>query len=558
MESVKQFDITVLFLYSCRKIKLMQKIFSLFIVMLSLNINAQSDSLWSRCYGGSADEPAGFGSGYPGAPQVSGIADSEGNLYVVTYTNSDDSFVTQNFGLDDVWVIKIGTNGDTLWTSVIGGSNSDRAYRIVFDTDKNLLIAGKTLSGNNGIPANKGDFDGLVIKVNAETGATIWIRTYGGSLADGFYGILPTSDGGYLLYGETGSIDGDINQTSHAGSMQAWVVKTNVAGAIQWQHLTNGIVQSNDWIQTFFSAVELPNNGGFWLSGVTGNFMDFSTDDILFCKYNFSGTQLVRKVTGSPAQDAPGGLAIYGDKIFVSARVGSSGLDVTEYNGGAADCWIGAFDFDGLAIWNNSYGGTDIEYPYDINVDPQGNLWVSAVTRSTNGFASSASFGNFDAWYIKINPSNGDTLKTIRKGGSEADFGHATAFTPNGAYAFTVGRTRSIDGYAYTNNGAEGTVDVIVTKWEYEDITSVLNDLVLKNNILIYPNPVKDLLTIQNKDNELIKHINITDISGKTHLFIDQINDPQYQADLSHLSSGIYFIRVAMQEELFVLKFMKQ
>lgn len=62
---------------------MIMKIFLSFFLLFNMiiNIHAQSDSLWSRCYGGSADEPVGFGSGYPGAPKVSAIADSDGNLY---------------------------------------------------------------------------------------------------------------------------------------------------------------------------------------------------------------------------------------------------------------------------------------------------------------------------------------------------------------------------------------------------------------------------------------------------------------------------------------------
>jgi hypothetical protein len=514
------------------------------LMLVQLSLSAQTDSLWTRCYGGSADEPAGFGSGFPGAPQVSAIADANDNLYVCTYAASNDGFLTSNAGSDDVWVFKLNSEGDTLWTKVIGGSSSERAYRIVFDSDNNLLIAGKTLSNNGPFTENKGSFDGFAAKINAQNGELIWLRMYGGTEGDAFYGIIPTSDGGYLIYGETASIDGNIEQSSHAGSNEAWVIKTNAAGVIQWQSLTSGVVNSLDWIETFFSAVEIPNNQGFWLMGVTGNFNDFNTDDILLCRYNAAGEQTLKKVTGSPSQDAPGGLVYSANRIYVSARVGSIGLDVSQYNGGSADCWLAAFDLNGNKVWDRAYGGTDVEYPYDLNVDGLGNLWMSAVTRSANGTAVAPAFGGFDAWYIKINPLNGDTLKTIRKGGSNADFGHATAFTPNNAYLYSVGRTRSVNAWAHSNNGADGTADVIVSKWEYEDVTSVVEMKSETSKIEIFPNPAKDWLQVVWADENNFVQYAILDLSGRTIIRENTESNKYVNILVNSLPSGIYFIEL--------------
>ncbi|MFN4122496.1 MAG: T9SS type A sorting domain-containing protein [Flavobacteriales bacterium] len=527
------------------------------ILLLShLGLTAQTDSLWTRCFGGSADEPAGFGSGFPGAPHVSAVADANANLYVCTYSASNDGFLTSNAGSDDVWVFKLNPQGDTLWTRVIGGDDSDRAFRIVFDSDNNLLITGRTASSTGAFPSNRGLFDAFAAKINSQTGEVLWLRTYGGSLIDAFFGIIPVSDGGYLMYGETASIDGDINTSSHAGSSEAWVVKTNAAGAIQWQGITSGVVNNDDWIETFFNAVELPNNQGFWLMGVSGNFNDFNTDDILLCRYSATGEQTLKKVTGSPTQDAPGGLALIGNRIYVSSRVGATGLDVTQYNGGMADCWLAAFDFNGAKVWDRSYGGTDLEYPYDLSVDGLGNLWISAVTRSTNGTAVAEAFGGFDAWYLKINAVNGDTLNTIRKGGSNADFGHATAFTPNNAFLYTVGRTRSVNGWAHSNNGPDGTADVIVSKWEYQDVTNVANVATNAVDVLWYPNPASNQLFIESA-NEAIRQVRIFDLSGK--VMKQEVISAQgiYQIAIPELASGIYLIEVQTSQGVKRGKFVK-
>jgi hypothetical protein len=334
------------------------------------------------------------------------------------------------------------------------------------------------------------------------------------------------------------------------------VIKTNADGAIQWQGITSGVVNNDDWIETFFSAVELPNNQGFWLMGVTGNFNDFNTDDILLCRYNTTGEQTVKKVTGSPTQDAPGGLALIGNRIYVSSRVGATGLDVTEYNGGMADCWLAAFDFNGTKVWDRAYGGTDVEYPYDLGVDGLGNLWISAVTRSTNGTAVAPAYGGFDAWYLKIDTANGDTLKTIRKGGANADFGHATAFTPDNAFLYTVGRTRSVNGWAHSNNGADGTADVIVSKWEYQDVTHIAAVAPQAVDVVWYPNPVQNQIFVESVD-EAVRQVRIFDLSGKIIKHEVIAAQGVHQISTSELASGVYLIEVETSKGVKRGKFVK-
>ena len=72
--------------------------------------------------------------------------------------------------------------------------------------------------------------------------------------------------------------------------------------------------------------------------------------------------------------------------------------------------------------------------------------------------------------------------------------------------------------------------------------------------IKIYPNPVKDELTIENGELRIEK-ITIADLSGKT---IQQINGSQKQINVSALSSDIYFLKIETDKGVVTRKFIKE
>ena len=68
-----------------------------------------------------------------------------------------------------------------------------------------------------------------------------WKKCLGGTRADYSKSIIRTRDNGWLLVGRSYSNDGNVS--GHHGSLDsadAWVVKLNDTGAIQWQKSIGG------------------------------------------------------------------------------------------------------------------------------------------------------------------------------------------------------------------------------------------------------------------------------------------------------------------------------
>jgi hypothetical protein len=123
---------------------------------------------------------------------------SDSGLVIAGYTNSF------GHGGYDMYVIKTDKNYNTVWTKTYGGPDWDFAYSIEqTPSDGGYIIAGSTYSYGSG------NEDMFLVKINS-FGDTLWTRTYGGAGDDEARSVKPTIDGGYILTGNTKSF-GDPN-----------------------------------------------------------------------------------------------------------------------------------------------------------------------------------------------------------------------------------------------------------------------------------------------------------------------------------------------------------
>ena len=134
---------------------------------------------------------------------------SDGGYIVVGSTTSTGA------GESDVWLIKLGPNGRTDWTRTFGGVEWDWGNAVHETPDGGYILVGTTLS------FGAGGSDVWLIKTDAD-GQEEWSRTYGGHSLDFGLSVQPTTDGGYIIAGQTysfGSGNGDL-----------WLIKTNSEG----------------------------------------------------------------------------------------------------------------------------------------------------------------------------------------------------------------------------------------------------------------------------------------------------------------------------------------
>jgi uncharacterized delta-60 repeat protein len=332
-----------------------------------IKTNAAGDSLWSRTFGGDAYDACysaaptsdggyvlaggtrSFGAGGPdfylirvneNGTQVWSrtFGGSEWDeCYSITQT-SDGGYVlagyTESFGSgrQDFWLVKTNANGDSLWSRTYGGSERDECRSVRQTSDGGYILAGETES----FGAGRTDF--WLVKTD-ENGTLLWSRTFGGSDLDGCRSLLLASDGGYLLAGNT---------DSYASGSAMWLLKTNGAGDSLWSRTYGSYM---DWCQ---SALQT-SDGGYLLAGGT---MSVGTSDYLLAKTDANGESLWSHTYGGIGNDDCQEVLQTSDGGYILAgQTESFGTGIHEQ----PDFWLVRIDGSGTQLWDRTFGGADIE-----------------------------------------------------------------------------------------------------------------------------------------------------------------------------------------------------
>jgi hypothetical protein len=267
---------------------------------------------WQRLYGGSSDEGG------------SSIRQTSDGGYVLSgYTGSSNSGdVGSNPYGGAAWVVKLNAGGTIEWQKVIEGISYDAGAAIRQTGDGGYVLIGNTGPGTsvNASPGH-GVVDYLVAKLNA--GGTIeWQKVLGGTSVDHAKAIEQTTDGGYIMTGYSASTNsGDVG-LNH-GPSDAWVVKLDPSGSIQWQRLFGGI--DNEWGMD----IQQTSDGGYVF---TGNTMSSNSGDVGL-NYGRNDFWVVKL-----APDAPSLLPIFATTTTQIPSVGQAtsnykvGFDGLSYN----------------------------------------------------------------------------------------------------------------------------------------------------------------------------------------------------------------------------------
>jgi len=149
----------------------------------------------------------------------------------------------------DVLVAKLTLDGELIWERTHGGDGMDQAFCVEATDDGGFLVLAETDS------FGVGERDLYVLKLDA-SGDLMWWETYGGAGTEWAKDLVPVSDGGFLLVGETDSF-GD--------SFDAYVIKVDEKGAVLWE-TTLGDDNENE---TGVAALEAENGDLLVLAGVS-------------------------------------------------------------------------------------------------------------------------------------------------------------------------------------------------------------------------------------------------------------------------------------------------
>ncbi len=160
--------------------------------------------------------------------------------------------------------------------------------------------------------------------------------------------------------------------------------------------------------------------------------------------------------------------------------LGEISYEITQGGNGDSDLLVFRIDTLGNVIWERTYGGTSIETPSGIISDGLGYYYISAWTGSDDGDVQSGNHGDFDRWIVKID-GQGNIIWEQSYGGSGVEYGGRIQLLRNGNI-ITYGATTSSDGDVPVNYGYLDDWLMIITS-EGEIVQSRVYGNMGQNNI---------------------------------------------------------------------------
>ncbi|UOY08725.1 hypothetical protein L0P88_09270 [Muricauda sp. SCSIO 64092] len=161
----------------------------------------------------------------------------DGGYILVGASESDDFDIGNPKGSYDFWAVKINKNGTFVWESSFGGTGIDQAQDIVATTDGGYVITGNTFSEDTQVTKNNGQSDVWLIKID-DNGQLLWEKSFGGAGFDAAHSVRLTMDEGFLVCGNSKSFDGDLAE--NFGENDIWVFKTDASGNLEWEKSLGG------------------------------------------------------------------------------------------------------------------------------------------------------------------------------------------------------------------------------------------------------------------------------------------------------------------------------
>ena len=362
-----------------------------FICTLSLRMTyAQPDTLWTKTFGGSSQD---WGTC---------VQQTSDEGYIIV--GGASSF---GAGESDVWLIKTGALGDTLWTKTFGGSSQDWGTCVQQTSDKGYIVVGGASSFGE-------DVNNVWLIKTDISGDTLWTKTFGRSSYDVGNYVQQTSDGGYIILSSPSGMRPSGDESA------VLLIKTDALGDTLW---TKTFLVSYDCMG---SSVQQTSDGGYIMTGVTsessspGNM--FTDSDIWLIKTDTSGNTLWEKTYGGEHHDEGGSVQQTSDGGYII--IGSKHkTDYLAYN-----VWLIKTDALGDTLWTKTYGGEEENDAFGASVQ-QTSDGGYIITGTTNSYDSRSA----DVWLIKTD-SFGDTLWTMTYGGSGSEEGMSVQQTSDSGY----------------------------------------------------------------------------------------------------------------------------
>ncbi|MGH2677865.1 MAG: hypothetical protein ACRDHB_05850, partial [Actinomycetota bacterium] len=395
-----------------------------------------------------------------------------------------------------------------VYSTVLGGEDTDNPFNIAVDGGGAAYIAGYTFDATIDYPTTPGAFDTtpngdddvFVTKLAPDGGSLLYSTFLGGGSGDFGFDIAVDGSGAAYVVGSTMDAVADFPTTAgafdqtHNGDRDAFVTKLLPSGA--------GLAYS-----TFLGSGDFDIGFGVDVDGagsayVTGEAADDVTEfpttpgaydetynggarDVFVTKVAPSGSALAFSTfLGGDGSDKGIGIAV--DDTGAASATGETSDSATDFpttagaydetHNGSQDTFLARLTPSGSALQFSTFlGGAGFDTGFRVAVDGGGAAFVTGGTSdsvtdypTTAGAFDTTHNGGLDAFLTKVHPAGSSLVYSTFLGGTGSDEGRGIALDPAGTAFITGNSTDAATDYPTTSGAFDtthnGSGDAVVTR----------------------------------------------------------------------------------------------
>jgi len=290
---------------------------------------------------------------------------------------------------------------EVLWQKDIHSSTQDFLSQVTTTIDQQYLITGSSIQTDKltgGKNQNSG-YDYHLVSLNHE-GQKVWEKYFSGQNHDFLSATVNTQEGGYLIAGTSFSGKGLDKKDDSKGGSDLWLIRLGSDGQELWQK-TIGTVSDEE-----AKAVVQGTDLGFFVAGNTQNSeKGYGSKDALLVRLDKDGKELSQLILGGKGLDEVEKMIPTKDGgvlVGMYSRSSANGSKKTE-NYGEGDYWIVKLNKDNKVEWERNFGGKGDDHLRTLALTSTGYLIGGESRSERSGNKTVGIEEGTDIWLISIN-----------------------------------------------------------------------------------------------------------------------------------------------------------
>jgi len=507
--------------------------------------------------------------------------DNNGDIYVISDFN-EPSITVGNTTLTnlsapsnaDTYIVKYNNQGTVLWAKSFGGTNNDSALSITTDSANNFYVVGLYRESVNFGPTTLVDNDNggtYIAKFNSD-GNCLWAKNCSNPSDSSNVSTVKIDSSGNIYIGgafqsSTLTLDSVVlNYTDYDvltnNSQRAFIAKLDASGNCIWAKAAQSSTPNVFGIS--MRNLDVDTNGNVYITGnFSNNIVNFGSivltktinyefnSNMYIVKYDSNGNEVWGYNTGSQFQNNTCGQTVKTDQnnnVYVSGyftntiNFGNISLMAV----GGSQMFTAKFDSAGNVLWakhpNCPAGYNSIQ---SSDIDENGNLIVAGMYNNSyidfgNGTYITLT-GTGSLFVTKYSPT-GTALWSRKAGALNANnWLSVDCHTGNEIYVSGSFESASMTFGTSTITKSANNYDLFLARLYAEPLST---EDFGQNTIISYPNPVKDVLHLEELKESF--SYSIYTVNGVL-VQKGSLAATSVELNIGNLQSGVYFLTLTSQ-----------